>query len=127
MILPLDQLVPTRETCEKLRDAGFPQETYFNFSREKMYNDSQFRLLAGLGKSYDWVSIAAPTAAEILEVLPLGPMNDDGDRWSQVCWPDRHRVWWHDYGCPDVACEGHATYAEALALLWLKTKEAPDA
>lgn len=62
--------VPDLETCEMLRDAGFPQETYFHWVRRNdkwvLWDEtghSEFET----GREQEW--IAAPLATEIMSLF----------------------------------------------------------
>ena len=126
MILDLEELVPSRETCEKLRDAGFPQATRFVY----------FAGAAQGPEYWDWTSddlnnfcapIAAPTAAELGASLSKaasgtpGRMVDsfsfgDGSYWA-ACLKDCNG------GERNICCKNADTEAEARALLWLDLHE----
>jgi len=97
-------LVPTRETCERLKAAGFGQETVFCWvvgmylPPEVWFNPN--------GKPQATYVFAAPTAAELMEALGV-------DGWNSVEM-SAHRTM---QGGPLYDAE------EALALLWLKVNE----
>lgn len=63
MIMELEQQVPSRELCEKLRDAGFPPETVFYRSRA---DDLHWNVSQGPDSSQ---YVAAPTVGEMREWL----------------------------------------------------------
>jgi len=125
MSTDLTQHVPTRATCERLRDAGFPQDTYLHWRQN--------------APTYGWDlvhwepkvprrQLAAPIASELLEVLRPA----DSGTWIDL-------TQWHDgvavarsraaEPCTMRADEAwtkrasHANPAEALALLWLALHE----
>jgi hypothetical protein len=64
----LEDLVPSRSTCEELKKSGFPQETYFHWSQ----------LGNGLWDPVHWEprvplrQLAAPTLGELMEELERG-------------------------------------------------------
>ncbi len=65
--------VPTLETCQKLKEVGYPQTTFFNYSRS-LGLGGNFRL--GHKGSIETREVkercAAPILTEILEQLPDG-------------------------------------------------------
>ena len=65
------------ETAEKLKEAGWGQESVFMFYGKQPYCetcgrdiDPKFRLMKNLGKKTELEKISAPTAEEILRELP---------------------------------------------------------
>lgn len=117
MILSIDQQVPTRSTCERMKELGFPQNGTF-FVHERMGSHKRIeefvvpRYQAGILHI-----VAAPTVSELLEVLEKQGWNvvellvREGSYYAEV--DDIARSW----------TATAPTAAEALALLWIKTQE----
>jgi hypothetical protein len=102
-----EELVPTLETCKRLKEAGFPQEgTHFKHGTTKtMQYDGRifigYAMVAVVEERPDKVVAAAPTLQELLEELLKGDMT--GIIWMSILL--------------------HPNPAEAAALLWLKMQK----
>lgn len=67
--MTIEHLVPDVETCIRLRDAGFPQDTIFVW--RNYYNARGWQITTRLPQpEAGYTDIIAPLDAEILEVLP---------------------------------------------------------
>jgi len=123
--------VPTKETSEKLKAAGFPQTTFFNYSRS-LGLGGEFRL--GHKGSIETREVkeryAAPILTEILEQLPDGAQISvfwrKGGELSQE--DSIYKAWipGDDEGnshepYPDQVRTFDKNPAEAAALLYLET------
>ena len=95
MILPLEQQVANLALSKELKELGFPQETYFHWIfRRRLVG----RKTKGIIVEPVWVldccrygiteeSIAAPTAAELGEILPKGIKTWKGfNPWQKFEW-----------------------------------------
>ena len=65
--MSIEQLVPSKEVCEQLKQAGFPQETCFYWVCDVTHGDSMLKLEKS--SSMFMESLAAPTAQELFSVL----------------------------------------------------------
>lgn len=125
MILPLESQVPTRETCERLREKGFPQDTHFRLvpGGDEPWNADTDAIAQERGSGEDFTrwerGIAAPTLAELLEVLRNIEPTLDVTMSTVVEGAPPEDLWgiWHAH-----EFEIHENSAEAAALLWLKVK-----
>ena len=123
MILDLEELVPSRETCQRLADADFQDETYFAWVQA--YGTYPWQV-AKAERMYAAITgdnlLPAPTAAELGALLP-DTISVDGVSSLLICAPTE--TGWHlqyDSGAKMLTQEG-PTEAEARALLWLELKE----
>jgi hypothetical protein len=118
-----EQLVPTRGTCERLKVAGFGQDTYFVWwmpphGRPMLY----YRAMC------NWHThlFAAPTAAELMDALPTRITRGESCYWLGLSPQDDGGFVAHYSNGGDVYGETNTEgqpAAEALALLWLEVKE----
>lgn len=121
--------VPTIETCQKMKEAGFPQDTEHSYFLSR-HDDAVFIAdsdeFAGLERVPDIVC-AAPLLTEVLGQLPKH-LELKGDKYELVAnfhddyshfgfWFDT-RDWGTEFG-PSVE---HTNPAEAAALLYLSLK-----
>lgn len=109
----LESHVPSRETCEKLKAAGFPQETLFYWE----WNGREYQLVFGQSS---FAICAAPLLSEILEQFAemkysasIGNINLDYLAAATASNPGMVPVFAHS-GLP------HTNPAEAAAQLYLK-------
>lgn len=117
--------VPSLETCKKLNETRFPQETYFCWAREwnEPENHDDRYLLT------DWLLIpmskqrimgtkverlAAPILTEMLEQLPA---RDESHNLLHLYKADG------GYGIGYSADQEYTNTAEAAALLWLELRK----
>lgn len=129
--MELERLVPTRETCERMKAAGFPQEAAFwwyyiggpdEYAVSSESDMAECKRRMDEAASHDSRGLtptihperqsAAPTFAEIAERLPL--------------WASFNRVAddkWNAYIAADKDESEGVTCAEAAALLWLALNE----
>lgn len=120
MILALDQQVPTRETCERLKELGFPQEALWSWGLfgnvgSVLKRPPGLRLTEHLPRVHRVA--AAPTVSELLEAL-------EKQGWNVVELLVREESYCAEV--LDMARSWTATApnaAEALALLWIKVQE----
>lgn len=115
-----EQLVPSLETCKKLKD--FP-ETYFNY----LYNESMGEYVLGnrdmfLDNENKKNLIPAPTVAELMDVLPEIIKDDYGLKLFKG---ERDYVATYYDAFLDIPFLIFASTnpAEALALLYIELKE----
>ncbi len=124
--------IPTLETCQKLKAAGFPQETEFywvtyNKVTQLETKDKRSELQADAPLSgWEYEDCAAPLLTEILEQLPhkiLIGLQESPMRFNM------HKVYKGKpvsysigYGNmrPFAVHRGHYNPSEAAALLWLE-------
>lgn len=110
-----EDLVATRETSERLREAGFPQTTYFWWDKSAY---GGYHLLSYGIKTDDWCS--APTLGEVLEQF--------AERGYSASVGNVQRMYLSSATAmkpgmvPVFECSGepHTNPAEAAALLWLR-------
>lgn len=119
-----EQLVPDRETCERLRAAGFPQDTHLCWIETRGGHIVVHRFAGGqyAGSPPKLQIAAAPTAAEIMEDLRPKDLEERFGMHagivmmgtSFVCerWRDRDKR----------VQTANANLAQALAELWLKVR-----
>lgn len=122
--------IPELETCQKLKEAGFPQDTLFSrWSNITLHNGNpDFADLVNLseGGGWDWdyeLVCAAPILTELLEQLPRS-IEVDG------VWGYYLRIepimgtsqWRFNYSHMKPIETIHDNPAEAAALLWLALK-----
>jgi hypothetical protein len=112
------------DTAEKLKAARFPQEMFMAWVKFEAFDEWK------LGpKPADTLHIAAPTAQEIADQLPLsyndadlilGRMDMSHIESAETDWT----AWYWDVRKDTTDLGASApTMAEALALLWLKLKD----
>lgn len=101
--------VPTLETCQKLKAAGFLQET------QHCWVDMGEHWIVAHHPAWTKGDISAPLLTEILDNLPFGKTVWQGDENYFVSLSD-------GYGSHDQTVE-HNNPAEAAALLYLALKE----
>lgn len=137
----LESLVPARETCERLRDAGFPAKTaaaWWTYDGGDPYvmTDDQVADLRGHVEGTFRFVCAAPTLQEVLDALPPNiirpPVNEPGGgEWFlttsalygstlvRVCY-DSRLGGTMPLGVPHgMASREAGSYVEAAARLWL--------
>ena len=111
--------MPSRETCERLKAAGFPQDdTYFYWDKTDL---NEYGVYA-FWSTYNRVG-AAPTVGELMEVLVKAGYSPSVGAVGEL-----------GYGASSTASKAgtvpvfvtsmqvYPTAAEAAALLWLKVK-----
>jgi hypothetical protein len=112
-ILDLEALVPTRETCVDLRNAGFDYLTRFYWIQHRVFFEKKARQ-----PLYQEARLAAPTVAELGALLPLEV------RYEGVTYFLEVDVSVAAYVSGDskkvFANHGGKNEAEARALLWLR-------
>lgn len=109
----LEDLVPLKETCQRLKDLGWKDETYL----EWVPRVGRSSVVRPCNKNNVTDSLA-PTASELVEVLPL-KIKDT--RFYTYRYAD---LWCADYENADYIFSneaGHVNLAESIALLiiWL--------
>lgn len=117
-----NEMVPTKETCKRLKEAGFAQDTVFCWANS-IDLETQRNAPAVVQRS-DWThgAPAAPTLAEILRVLPRHfPDDYPYNRLSLVLFPVSTGRWEISYGGQSGI--RHERPAEAAARLWLALRE----
>jgi hypothetical protein len=117
-----EQLVPTLETCLKLKDAGYRQDLTFLFF-QNMDNFTSLKY-PEVGKGWQvrdragcyWFDscIAAPTLQELLEELP---------DWTVCFYNDVEYVVRGNIKAFEPIEQSHPNPAEAAALLWLELQK----
>jgi len=121
----LESLTVTRETGERLKAAGFPQDTAFAWRHSKWQTvpppgDATEVCMAESSRFYR--ICAAPTLEEVLRELPACPMIE-GERYraSLAMWSPSE--WMVSMEQPvkhfSIDFAQHSSPAEAAALLWL--------
>jgi hypothetical protein len=142
--MTLTELVPSREVCQRLKAAGFPQDTALAWYPEycddyeapapaSLWPDEWKRIAAGIPvvcvreEMEDHESLcAAPTAEEILKELPE---TYDSDYYlSAVLRKGYAHVGWYDWddeylGHVDEGEGQSLVQAAALAYLWWKEQK----
>lgn len=118
----LENHVPTLETCKRLKEAGFPQDTYFNWAREwnKPSNHSDRRLVTG------WLLITrneGRTVGTKIERVAAPIMTEIGYELDKITVFDRD-VWVDNLM---IFHTNDENLAEAVALVWLKFNENKEA
>jgi hypothetical protein len=122
--------VPTLETCEKLKDAGYPQQTEFVWTSTGPTRRVQVEALQTHKPA---IECAAPILTEILEQLkPYAKKGEWGNGWKGIYtnffWDDIDSDWSvniancdEEFRNPLNAPGGQGdSPAEAAALLWLE-------
>lgn len=111
--MKLEEMVPSREMCERLKAAGFPQDCQFGWvlatpldERAEIIHWTEANQY--LNRRGVYVA-AAPTFAEIAERLPDLFATEHDDRGFWRAWIRTE----HEREAQGVSC------AEAAALLWL--------
>lgn len=126
--------VPSLETCQRLKTAGFPQETEHSWRKSHVSQDTYIDDAVDFEDRYQLC--AAPLLTEILEQLPLDYENNQqkwgllrlratetgtGERWMTVGYE-------HVTSSQSLLLAAQdANPAEAAALLWLELKGTPNA
>lgn len=93
--MKLEQICVSKELSIKLEEAGYPQNTYFNWMSENWSNDDWEDRIEANDYDYDCpnkVIASAPTVAELGEELPKGVTTDKSDHGGWFCMPDRFYV-----------------------------------
>lgn len=126
----MENLVVSLETAKKLKAAGFPQTSYWHWSVSSPKKAKPTaRLCRPMGDaiyrddSYNEY-IFAPTAQEIADQLPENHVNSRTNRSARLKIFYENNEWTTGY--PGDFYVSASTMAEALALVWLKSKEAPN-
>jgi len=130
-ILDLEALVPTRETCERLRDRGFDYLTRFYWIEDRVFFEKKARQ-----PLYKEARLPAPTAAELGEMLPDRIVLECHDGRVHPFWLQTQAEGHPKWGAFYVTKEsqnvrapvfrhrdlqtGAKTEAEARARLWLR-------
>jgi hypothetical protein len=111
----IENHVPTLETCKKLKEAGFPQETQYGHFLDGYISTE---LIEGEWGTGEQRLCAAPILTEILEQLPDGSTIIRGDHesyWSDTLSEITSPRYFYRH-----ALDARANPAEAAALLWLE-------
>lgn len=118
----------TLETAQRLKAAGFPQDTLFShviLATNSWFIEPTENLRTETCQPYLDAGSAAPILTEVLEQLPKTFRH--APLWMARKWPsfDWFALYW-DHGTSEASEAGtrHENPAEAAALLWLKLKEA---
>ena len=132
MILPLEQMVVSVELAKRMKELGFPQETYFHWLKEAWNGD--VKTLAEqkffIYHFDEWqdsqepsarLNFAAPTSGEIGELLPDWAYSFRVNKDNAMAYKKQKWHWceWKD-GIPTVYAD---TEAEARGLMWCYLKE----
>ncbi len=105
--------VPTLETCQKLKAAGFPQETNFLWARDRIMYIDDWGMLVAMRTTQDMPDYwAAPLLTEILEQLPQEIV-----MYKPIRPTDKYKF---VYEAKMKASPGIPNAAESTALLWLE-------
>ena len=125
-MIPLTDLVCTKETAEKMKALGFPQDCHFAYYQSGKYYcmeqeipASEARVEPNIGKEVSFPHIylfAAPTAAEI--ELPSTAFLP---RLKIEKLEDEYYVGFNFLGDQPISI--HTNLAEAMALMWIYLKE----
>lgn len=110
-----EQLVPCRETCERLKAAGWTAETHFMWMKSWRGRSVVGRLSLTEVLPDD---LSAPTLAELLAELPADCSFSNRSFVS----PDRVEFWASSSDLYAQHEHGHANAAEAAAKLWLSLR-----
>ena len=111
-----EQLVPSRETCERLKAAGWTAETHFVWAKTlRGWSVVERRSLTEVLPE----DLSAPTLAELLAELPAGCSFSNRAFVS----PDRVEFWASSSDLYAQHEYGHASAAEAAAKLWIALRE----
>jgi hypothetical protein len=117
--LDLTDLVPRRETCEKMSKRGFDMVTHFFWDHDRI-----LRAERGFHPSPVATRLPAPTAAELGAALPETIELADGKRFFLQGWPlgETHFVQYNplNHGGRSKFEVRFHTEAEARAWLWLR-------
>lgn len=109
MILPLEDQVPSRQTCERLKEVGFPFATLF-WSSPSPHGHI-------IARSDDYppgdLHCPAPTAAELGALLRKAWLEDKDDDWVEEVPLGMEHGW----------MAGTTAEAEVRARLWLELHE----
>jgi hypothetical protein len=114
-ILDFEELVPTRETCARLTDAGFPPRTYFCWH---VNIRDEWQIFCNGFDSVKPGPIPAPTAAELGQVLPLNMRHEGVEYFLKLSLT--RPVYASGDGRKTFGVRPADTEAEARALLWLR-------
>lgn len=118
-----EQLVPFLETCQKLKEAGYPQgKTYFHYiQRTWEPNDSKWFVYP---RESSQAGIAAPTLQELLEELPKTRTYNFNIFSLTVQYVESTQTYYVGYFKQYFfQVHEHRNPAEAAALLWLELYE----
>lgn len=95
----------SKDLAVQLKEAGFPQKTVFNWYEPKSGPSDILpsELVYGINSyntevSTGWNRFAAPTAEEVLELLPEYVLDDQGDRARLRC-GKLNGQYWLEYSC----------------------------
>lgn len=117
----------TLQTAKKLKEAGFPQKGDYwwsNVLQDKFDLSSEQTWQCGHGKYFhvdfenEEVNIAAPTAEEVLELLPRKIAQRE---WIRILRGSHDRLWHITYGHHRKVRD--ESLAEASAKMWLYLKK----
>lgn len=131
----MEKYTVSRELAQKLKDAGYPQKSFWSFGGDPLVDD-KLQIL-DCGRVYhlkrddkSWVFYAAPLSDELLEQLPRSIPSKIYDGKKAELWlrkdDGKYFVWYYVTGIEDVESDfgAHADMpANALAKLWLWAKE----
>ena len=111
--LDLRDLVPRRETCEKMDERGFDMVTHFFWDHDRI-----LRAERGFHPSPGAARLPAPTAAELGQVLPLNMRHEGVEYFLKLGFT--HPVYASGDGRKTFGAQPADTEAEARARLWLR-------
>ncbi len=108
--------VPPLETCQKLKKAGFPQETLFHWNEDipGQWDVTDYGVTSDSGDS---LSVAAPLLTEIMELLPVRDASNDHLQLTKGLIRDQVG---YEIGFGSVDGPIDENPVEAAALLWLE-------
>ena len=117
---PLEKQVPSRELCEQLRDAGFPQGTVWYWETcqrkpEHVVLTLRNRQVAG------GVYVAAPLVGEMREWLREHEIDDGDFAWHPNCFVDCSKAGIYTFADSDA--QAHALTCLALLKAMKAMKE----
>ena len=129
-ILPLEEQVSSRETCERLKDAGFPMQTRFFWTgHATKHAVGEFRLkrdsFNALYADGHRPILPAPTATELLEVLPNAVEVKYAMYWLQInrTPKGRYQIYYYRHGCSPLHRMPDERLVEAASWLYLRLHE----
>lgn len=119
MLMKIEQLVPNLETCQRLKELGFPQGSYFVHYLGDVYKNTNFM-----------AEIAAPTFQEIWNELPdkiehqnyvFYKVLDTENKYIGYTYLESYagELWW----LIKISTEAVPNITEAIAHLWIQLKE----
>ena len=133
----INELVPSFETCERAKELGFPQKTFFFYGADKHIKTNGktgYMLYNKMQNIEELNGVSAPTLQEAIAVLPDRIVNyqeettywltitktefkDDKGLIYIVCYRDDYNV------VGDLYNIRHVNPAQAALELWIKLKK----